>query len=44
VALLPGTNFGAAGAGHVRLCYATDRRRISEGIRRMKQCLRSGGH
>ena len=39
VALLPGSNFGRAGAGHVRLCYAIDRNNISKGIKRMKSCL-----
>ena len=39
VALLPGSNFGAAGAGYVRLCYATSRENIDEGIKRMKDYL-----
>lgn len=41
VALLPGTNFGAAGAGFVRLCYAVSRERIVEGIGRIDRVVRS---
>lgn len=41
VALLPGTNFGAAGAGFVRLCYAVSRKRIVEGIKRIDQAVGS---
>jgi aspartate/methionine/tyrosine aminotransferase len=40
VALLPGSNFGDAGSGYVRLCYATDRSNITKGIERMNRCLR----
>ena len=40
VALLPGTNFGKAGAGYVRLCYATDSEHIAEGLTRMEKCLK----
>ena len=36
VALLPGTDFGQAGKGYVRLCYATSREGIHEGLRRMR--------
>ncbi len=39
VALLPGSNFGDAGAGYVRLCYATNEENIISGIERMKKCL-----
>lgn len=39
VALLPGSSFGNTGAGYVRLCYATNRERIQEGLRRMKAFL-----
>ncbi len=39
VGLLPGSNFGENGAGHVRLCYATSRDRILEGLERMKTYL-----
>ena len=35
VALLSGTAFGAAGAGHLRLSYATSRERLREGLDRM---------
>lgn len=40
VSLLPGSNFGKAGSGYVRLCYATDRENILKGIERMKKCLK----
>lgn len=39
VALLPGTSFGEAGEGFVRLSYATSITQISEGLRRMKKIL-----
>ena len=40
VALLPGNNFGPSGTGYVRLCYATSRERITEGLRRIAQALK----
>ena len=43
VALLPGTNFGEAGAGYVRLCYATSKENIIEGLERMKKYLQKRG-
>lgn len=43
VALLPGSNFGEAGAGYVRLCYATAKENIVTGIGRMKGCLQKRG-
>lgn len=43
VSLLPGSNFGEAGCGYVRLCYATDRENILKGIERMKKCLKKRG-
>ncbi len=43
VALLPGSNFGRAGAGYVRLCYATAKENIVVGIKRMKECLQKRG-
>jgi aspartate/methionine/tyrosine aminotransferase len=36
VALLSGTAFGAAGAGHLRLSYAASRERLAEGLERMR--------
>lgn len=39
VALLPGTNFGEAGKGFVRLCYAVSRERIQEGIERIRKAV-----
>lgn len=41
VALLPGTNFGKAGAGFVRLCYAVSRERISEGLKRIEAAVKA---
>jgi aspartate aminotransferase len=35
VALLSGTGFGAAGAGHLRISYATSRDRLREGLERI---------
>ena len=43
VALLPGSNFGEAGSGYVRLCYATAKENILKGIDRMKACLKKRG-
>ena len=40
VALLPGSDFGAAGAGHVRLCYTTSLDNITEGLSRMRAVLK----
>lgn len=39
VALLPGTNFGQAGAGFVRLCYAISREQIAEGLARIERAV-----
>jgi len=39
VALLPGTNFGEAGKGFVRLCYAVSRERIGEGVERIRKTV-----
>jgi aspartate aminotransferase len=41
VALLPGTDFGPSGRGHVRLCYATSRENIREGLSRIKAAVAS---
>ncbi len=35
VAVVPGSAFGESGAGHVRTCYAVDRSKLTEAIRRM---------
>ena len=40
VALLRGSIFGEAGAGYVRLCYATNKTNIAKGIERMNRCLK----
>ena len=37
VAVVPGTAFGAAGAGHVRICYATAYEQIVEAMDRMQR-------
>ena len=39
VAVVPGTAFGAGGAGFVRCCYATSREELAEALKRMKQFL-----
>ena len=39
VALLAGSAFGAAGAGHLRLSYAASRERLTEGLRRIGELL-----
>jgi aspartate/methionine/tyrosine aminotransferase len=39
VALLPGSNFGDAGVGHIRICYANSRGNISKGLERMDRLL-----
>ena len=36
VGVVPGTDFGYAGKGHIRLCYAADEEDIREGIRRIE--------
>jgi aspartate aminotransferase len=39
VALLPGTDFGANGAGHLRLSYASSIENIKEALNRMRDAL-----
>lgn len=39
VALLPGSNFGLAGQGYVRLCYAVSLDTIQKGIKKMRKAL-----
>lgn len=39
IAVRPGSEFGAAGEGHLRLSYAASAEAISEGIRRLKRGL-----
>lgn len=39
VAVRPGSEFGAAGEGHLRLSYAASSETINEGIRRLKRGL-----
>ena len=39
VAVVPGSAFGAAGGGHLRLSYATGRDRITEGLERIARVL-----
>ena len=41
VAVVPGTAFGAAGAGHVRACYATSYNEIEEALERIERFLRN---
>jgi aspartate aminotransferase len=40
VAVTPGTSFGEHGEGYVRLCYATSRERIAEGLGRLDAAVR----
>ncbi|MDO5845494.1 MAG: aminotransferase class I/II-fold pyridoxal phosphate-dependent enzyme [Methanocorpusculum sp.] len=35
VAVVPGSAFGESGVGHVRTCYAVDRSKLTEAVRRM---------
>ena len=42
VAVVPGSAFGAAGAGHVRACYATAYPDIERALERIGRFLRSG--
>ena len=39
VALLPGTNFGPSGEGYVRLCYSISRKKIRDGLERIKTAI-----
>lgn len=39
VAVVPGSAFGAAGAGHVRACYATSYQDIEEALERIRRFL-----
>ncbi|MCU5774830.1 aminotransferase class I/II-fold pyridoxal phosphate-dependent enzyme [Erwiniaceae bacterium BAC15a-03b] len=39
IAVRPGSEFGAAGEGHIRLSYAASSEAIAEGIRRLKRGL-----
>jgi len=39
VSLLAGNNFGQYGEGYVRLCYATSKERIIEGLKRIRLAL-----
>ncbi|MCY3558029.1 MAG: aminotransferase class I/II-fold pyridoxal phosphate-dependent enzyme [Chloroflexi bacterium] len=41
VAVVPGSAFGAAGAGHVRACYATSYAEIEEALERIRRFLHS---
>lgn len=43
VSMVPGSFFGDAGKGFVRLCYATSRANIEEALRRMAACLKERG-
>ncbi|HJJ48555.1 MAG TPA: aminotransferase class I/II-fold pyridoxal phosphate-dependent enzyme [Methanocorpusculum sp.] len=41
VAVVPGSAFGESGKGHVRTCYAVDRRKLTESIHRMGEFVAS---
>jgi aspartate aminotransferase len=42
VALLPGTSFGAGGAGHLRVSFAASRETLTEALDRMRSHLERG--
>jgi aminotransferase len=42
VMTLPGTEFGTAGAGHLRLSVVADRGRVEEGVERLQRFARGG--
>ena len=35
VAVVPGSAFGESGVGHIRTCYAVDRAKLTEAVRRI---------
>lgn len=39
VAIIPGSAFGPGGEGHARVCYAADRAKIEEALKRMERFL-----
>ena len=39
VAIIPGSAFGPGGVGYARVCYAADREKIKEALRRMARFL-----
>ena len=41
VAVVPGSAFGESGKGHVRTCYAVDRPRLTEAVRRIGEFVES---
>ena len=41
VAVVPGSAFGESGKGHVRTCYAVDRPKLVEAVRRMGEFVDS---
>ncbi|WP_314154401.1 aminotransferase class I/II-fold pyridoxal phosphate-dependent enzyme [Rouxiella badensis] len=43
IAVRPGSEFGAAGEGHLRLSYAASKEAIAEGVKRLKRGLASLG-
>jgi len=43
IAVRPGSEFGAAGEGHLRLSYAASKEAITEGVKRLKRGLASLG-
>lgn len=43
IAVRPGSEFGAAGEGHLRLSYAASKESIAEGVKRLKRGLASLG-
>jgi aminotransferase len=43
VAVIPGTAFGASGAGHVRASYATAYEKIEEALERLQRFMKRHG-
>jgi aminotransferase len=43
VAMVPGSAFGASGAGHVRVCYATSYEKIEEALERLYRFMQRHG-
>ena len=40
VVTVPGSGFGEAGKGHLRISYSVSYKQVEEGIKRIKECLR----
>jgi len=38
---VPGSGFGKAGEGHLRISYSVSYEQVKEGMKRLKECLGS---